>query len=524
MKNTHDYFRVLAAWLCCISLTGAGAQAPAPPADLKALGTRSWIRLTWQDNASDEQGYNIYWSKSGTKPSRPAMVVAPGKNRCYIEDVEAETNYRVWLEAVNASGVSADLMASVTTVKTWAPDPEETARLSIPSSAAVPEGMELFWHDEFNDEKLNRNKWSTNYYSTGDLPMWKVPVNSRPQPIMTFDGSSITLLGEGIISSIQTYDWGTDENLLDNSRGGYFEVRVRRNKLDPAGRNPNTAFWLDAPGPDLKRYMEKGKKAYGVTGIRPPGQVFEIDVFELLNAQFVLHGRVSAKGKFKGNLATHIAEGYTHIDNWVTHGVLWGPGIVSHYIDGNLIRSYNDKRAMYAPNHLMNVLLGAYINGKMEVDYIRGYRWPLERGNELPNPGFEANESLLPWEGNAVRTTTKMRSGKAAVVLEAGQAVTQYVYLDNNTNYRLVYWLQGAGDLEIKAENITAVTGVPTGTFVKSKAAEASFSRDSLDLETELMYGTDLKVVKITFTNTGRGEIVLDDVELVKGGAGGNLR
>ncbi len=513
------------ALLCSLGITGgAGAQSPAPPSGLKTLGTRSWIRLTWQDNAADELGYNVYWSTSSVKPSAPGAVVPAGKNRFYIENVNAETTYHVWVEAYGDSGVSTDLRGSVKTVKNWVLDPGEAAGLSIPSSAAVPEGMELFWHDEFDDEKLNRNKWSTNYYSTGDLPMWKVSVNSRPQPIMSFDGSSITLLGKGIISSIQTYDWGTDENLLDNSRGGYFEVRVRRNKLDPKGPAPNTAFWLDAPGPDLKRYMEEGKTAFGVTGIRPRGQVFEIDVFELLNAQFVMHGKVAADGKFKGNLATHIAGWYNHIDNWVTHGVLWGPGIVSHYINGGLIREYRDKNAIYSPNHFMNVLLGAYINGKMEVDYIRGYRWPLEGGNELPNPGFEGNETLLPWEGSAARSTTKKRSGKAAVVLAGGQAITQYVYLDNNTDYRLAYWLQGNGDLEIRAENITAVTGAPTGTFVKRKAAEASFSRDSLDLKTERMYGTDLKVVKVTFTNVGRDEIVLDDIELIKGRTGGNLR
>ncbi|MGJ1387159.1 GEVED domain-containing protein [Sphingobacterium spiritivorum] len=397
----------------------------------------------------------------------------------------------------------------------------ELATAGLPSSAAVPTGMELFWQDEFNDGQLDRSKWFTDYYSTCDGPVWNVVLNSRPQPVMNFTDSSIILLGDGRISSIQTYDWGSDQNKLDNSRGGYFEVRVKRGKINPSGSDPNTAFWFDAPGPDAKRYMETGNTAHGATGIRPRGQLFEIDVFENLNAQFVMHGNVSPTGQFQGNLVTHIANGYTHIDNWVRHGVLWGPGIVSHYINGNLIKTYNNKNVMYSPNHFMNVLLGAYHNGKMEVDYIRGYRWPLTGSNEIPNPGFDINTNMLPWEGTATLSTTTKYSGSGAARLAAGQYITQYVYLDNNTNYQLKYWLQGTGNLMIRAENITPVVGTATSTFTKTSTAGSTFVSDGLDLKTEPMYGTDLKIVKVTFTNVGTNVITLDNITLTKGGSGG---
>ncbi|MGJ1268232.1 glycoside hydrolase family 16 protein [Sphingobacterium spiritivorum] len=397
----------------------------------------------------------------------------------------------------------------------------ELATAGIPSSAAVPKGMELFWQDEFNDGQLDRTKWSTNYYSTYDLPGWGVTVNSRPQPIMNFTDSSIILLGQGRISSIQTYDWGSDQNFLDNSRGGYFEVRVRRSKLTPSTSIPNTAFWLDAPGPDLKRYMEEGKTAYGVTGVRPRGQLFEVDVFELLDARFNMFGNVDPNGKLQSLFVREPDNGYVHEDTWVTHGVLWGAGIVSHYINGNLINNYTDKSTMRSPNHFMNVLLGAYNNGKMEVDYIRGYRWPLIGGNELPNPGFDINTSKLPWEGNATLSTTIKYSGSAALKLTADQSITQYLYLDNNTNYQLRYWMQGTGDLEAKVENIKAVVGTTTSTFSKISSGGSVFASDVLDLKTESMYGTDLKVVKVTFTNVGSDVIILDNISLTKGGSGG---
>lgn len=394
----------------------------------------------------------------------------------------------------------------------------------ISSSPAVPQGMELFWYDEFNNHQLDLNKWTTNYYSTADEPLWHVKLNSRPQPIMSFTDSTIVLLGDNRVSSIQTYDWGTDKNLLDNSRGGYFEVRVRRSKIDPAGKDPNTAFWLDAPGPDLKRYIETGQEAFGVKGIRPRGQVFEIDVFELLNAQFVLHGNVAPDGKFKGNLATHIADGYTHVNHWVTHGILLGAGIVSHYINGDLIKTYDDKSKIFGPNHFMNVILGAYENGKMEVDYIRGYQWPLTKGNELPNPGFDINTNMLPWEGSANLTTTTKHSGKAAAILKPGQFIMQYVFLNNNTNYQLKYWAKGAGNIEVKVENITQVNGIPTNTFTKTLTSGKNFGNDTLDFKTEPMYGTDLKMVKVIFKNTGLEAIILDSTNITKRAEGGRTK
>ena len=59
----------------------------------------------------------------------------------------------------------------------------------------------------------------------------------------------------------------------------------------------------------------------------------------------------------------------------------------------------------------MNVFLGSYGskgNVNMDIDYIRAYNWPLEKGNELPNPGFEDSGSLLPWEGNATLAPQKV--------------------------------------------------------------------------------------------------------------------
>jgi len=355
--------------------------------------------------------------------------------------------------------------------------------------------------------------------------------DSLPQPAYILNGKTINLFTNDTlpaevydtknnkkISSIQTYDWGKNENLLDNSRGGYFEVRVKRSSTGKP-RGLNTAFWFDSPGPDLKYYLEEGTVLDGVKGIRPKGQVFEIDIFEYLNAQFVLHGDVDSNGRFQHNLATHIAEGYRHIDNWVVHGILWTPTSIKHYINGNLIKAYSDKNKIYAPDHFMNVLLGSYGGGgtvNMEVDYIRGYQWPLEGNSELPNGGAEYSAHILPWEGTAMVSADAKRSGNSGFTLAPGQTLYQYVYLDHAQDYQLTYWIKGEGKIEATVNNIMPVSGVFEDTTLQAAEASASFTSHELSFKTGPAHENNMKTVRVSFTNTGKGTVFLDDITLAK--------
>ena len=89
-------------------------------------------------------------------------------------------------------------------------------------------------------------------------------------------------------------------------------MKVRRNSSgNPEGTN--TAFWFDSPGPDLRYYLEQGTNLNGTEGIRPKGQLFEIDVFEYLNAQFVLHGHVDQK-VFSAQSCDSYRRGIDHIN------------------------------------------------------------------------------------------------------------------------------------------------------------------------------------------------------------------
>lgn len=534
-KEMYCYMRKVLFVVLFFSTIGGWAQPP-KSAEIDFLGTRNWIRLNWKTDPNGHIGYKIYWSEESKRPLEPNITLKGNLNRYYIEKLKPETIYYVWLDGYNESGTIKIWTGKCKTVKEWVLDKKEMQELTVnPSSSAVPKGMQIFWQDEFNDQLLNRNKWSTNYYSNIDHLRGEFEKDMRsdslPQPAFKLNGKTIDLftsdsLPEKVydkkngkkISSIQTYDWRTNENLLDNSRGGYFEVKVKRSSTgNPQGLN--TAFWFDAAGPDLRNYLERGTLLNGVEGVRPKGQVFEIDVFEYLNAQFVLHGHVDAQGRFQRNLATHIADGYTHVNNWVTHGILWTPTSIKHYINGNLIKEYTDKHQVFSPNHFMNVLLGSYGGGgtvNMEVDYIRGYQWPLNNGNELPNPGFEENDDLSPWKGKGRLLANAGKNGSNGVVLKPGEAIEQYVYLNNNEYHDLQFFLKGNGTVTARLDNVKLVTGELDQVFEKRENGNVNFLKKTINFKTGKEHSDYMKTIRLRFINESNAEVVLDDITIKK--------
>ncbi|MDR2275961.1 MAG: glycoside hydrolase family 16 protein [Sphingobacterium sp.] len=516
--------------LCALAATSAHGQA-ARSAKLDLHGTRSWIRVE-TDNDQDLSGARVYWSKERKKPAQPNAVIDQGKSRYYIQKIDPETTYYVWLESETGALLGK---GAANTTKSWALDSRELREEHTnPSSAAVPKGMEVYWQDEFNDDLLNLNKWSTNYFSSLNYfnrkSRQEMQEDKLPQPAYTLDGKYINLYvndtlpkrlynegGNQKVSSIQTYDWRTNENLLDNSRGGYFEVKVKRNrKGNPKGMN--TAFWFDAPGPDSRYFLQQGTEVEGIKGIRPKGQVFEIDIFEYINAQFVLHGHVNEKGRFQKNLATHIAEGYNHVNQWVTHGILWTPTSVKHYINGNLIKEYTDKKQIYSPNHFMNVFLGTYGSDgevNMEVDYIRAYNWPLRDGNELPNPDFEQIADLGPWEGEGIVQSGIGEKNSKGVILPPGKHIEQYIYLEPNKKHELNYWAKGE-KMEVNIEDVTPVVGDLSTIKKHDRQLSLKGKKASINFITGSEIFPNKKTLRIAFENTGEKPVYLDNITLKK--------
>ncbi len=401
------------------------------------------------------------------------------------------------------------------------------------SSESLPKGMKLVWHDEFNASELDRTKWFTQYYSQLNYVAqdnWdNFQSETLPEPGMIFTDSTLILITNDSIplrpfasngrkiSSIQTYDWLSDKTLFDNRLGGYIEARIKRNATSDA-KQVNGAFWLDSPGPDARYFVEKGNHAYGVDGIRPRGQLFEIDLCEYITTEIVLHGNVSSEGKFERNIGHHIVEG-DFIDKWVVHSMLWTPAGLKFYVDGKLVREWWDPHDIKSPNHMMNIFLGVYGNGgtvTMECDYIRFYQWDLEEGNELPNAGFEYDGERFPWEGQGSVTEDAKRSGKYGLSLAPGDSVYQYVYLEHSKPYVFTYHGKGNGNMITKVENITQVTGRVEDRYSREITMTGDFSKYKTEFSTKSEYGNHLRTVKVTFTNTGNTPVFIDDVEIRK--------
>ena len=394
-----------------------------------------------------------------------------------------------------------------------------------PSSKALPEGMELVWNDEFNGASLDTIKWWNRYFSSLDwfnaaaLKAFK----NREIPKCDYEmtGSSIILKAtdkiypgsDRQISSIQTYNWDRNQDVVNNIVGGYYETRIRRDYGKKADRI-NLAFWFDSPGPDLKYYLEQGSKLDGVEGIRPRGQVFEIDLCEYITTEVVLHGNVDANGKFERNIGHYIHNG-SFKGEWVVHSMLWSPAGLKFFIDGELVHQWWDKHDIKSPNHAMNLFLGAYgLKGAtMEVDYVRCYQWALEKDNLLPNPGFEYSDALFPWEGTGLIEKAAARSGAHALSVSPGAFVEQYLYLDHSSDFQLSFWSKGDGALNVTVEDLLPVKGTAeTQKKLVVKGGCADY------VQTKMMFGTlpeaaqNKRTVKVIFENKGSSAVVVDDV------------
>jgi hypothetical protein len=127
--------------------------------DFRVLGTRSWIRLSWAPTSSPDAigRYYIYWDTGATQPKHPQDSVLATAGRYYIRPVQSLRHYHVWVASVIPTGsvrratdpVRSVRHAIVFTDTRWQLDTAEVAHLSVPSSAAVPVGLRLFWQDEF---------------------------------------------------------------------------------------------------------------------------------------------------------------------------------------------------------------------------------------------------------------------------------------------------------------------------------------------------------------------------------------
>lgn len=203
----------------------------------------------------------------------------------------------------------------------------------LPMKPAFSAGWELVFSDEFNGDKLDRNKWATRYiYNNETMDHFK-DENQRYRDNHVVSGGVLSLVAKkmdgtslfesAMIRSHRTFYYG------------YYEARV----FLPNAKGVFPAFWLEAD------YDIDGKTWH------PP----EADIFE-----FVINGVEDKANSLHSNVIGPFSEKqYTYADKnfllkfqnlyasedlnlgWHTAGYVWAPDKVSLFWDGKLIYTRN---------------------------------------------------------------------------------------------------------------------------------------------------------------------------------------
>lgn len=115
-----------------------------PPSGLQAsAASETAIDLTWNDNAGNELGYEVYRATSGDGPF--AILGMTGENSEALSDtlLTPETTYYYKLRGVNTDGGSE--FSAVVSATTQADEAPPTAPAYLKSTAVTPESISISW-------------------------------------------------------------------------------------------------------------------------------------------------------------------------------------------------------------------------------------------------------------------------------------------------------------------------------------------------------------------------------------------
>jgi len=266
-----------------------------------------------------------------------------------------------------------------------------------PTRPAWSAGWELVFSDEFDGDKLDRNKWATRYIYQNETMDYFNDEKQRYRDNHLLSGGALSLIAKKIDGS------DLFESAMIRSHRtfyyGYYEARV----FLPSARGIWPAFWLEGD------YDLDGKTWH------PP----EIDIFE-----YVINGVEDKANSLHSNTAGDkwTAQSYTFVDRsfflkhqnligkedlnqaWHTAGFVWAPDRISFFWDGRLIytRMYQWLRRdgqLGPPAHVdLNFAVGGKWAGRhgideaafpqtFKIDYVRVCQFTSsERGNRQCGP------------------------------------------------------------------------------------------------------------------------------------------
>ena len=271
--------------------------------------------------------------------------------------------------------------------------------------------LKPYFNDEFQVDKLNKDKW-LDIYQWGGLD-FKTRMFSAPE--MTYISNGILTLGADTTTKWYSFpDWILDSNeikknkveIKDNKmqlnyltsvifskekfKYGYFECKAKA----PSGQGLWPAFWLFGGEPNEEiDFMEmKGERHKEVhVDIHCPNKC----------------GDIKMKGlPFKKSWGAWLKFNTKLVDEWVIYSGLWEPGRVTFYVNGDAVAEYlgDFKTSMHLITNLsFGIDNGPFkpgINKKtvlpnsFEVDYIRVWKNPTDSISlkSKPNVYFGTDE------------------------------------------------------------------------------------------------------------------------------------
>lgn len=354
----------------------SGDGRPATPTRLSAQSQgNSSVDLSWAAPSGGAEGYNIYRNGS-------YHTTVKGRTQHTVNSLESNRDYTFSLVAFrNNQYSSRSASVSVRTGsggshETAPPPPEQSSDDS--GNGAVPNGYQLVFSDEFDRSSIDSSKWNTRYRWG---PSWIVNgeeqyyIDSLNEPDF---GESPFRHGSSrlTIRAIRTPDYlrsnARDQRYLSGAMSthnkfsmkyGYVEMRARL----PRGKGLWPAFWLL----HADNY-----------GNRP-----EIDVMEMLgdNTRLVYQTYHYYENGNLRSSPSYRAPGPDYASEFHTFGMLWEPGKITWYVDGNATNSHESGHVSDEDMYLLvNLALGGDWAGSpdsstpfpadFQIDYIRAYQ------------------------------------------------------------------------------------------------------------------------------------------------------
>ena len=220
------------------------------------------------------------------------------------------------------------------------------------------EGYNLFWHDEFNGEKLDITKW----FVRGVGPRGVGYV--MPEAVEVKDGF---LKLHAFIENDSLKIGAVGTSGLFETTFGYFECRAQLQK----STGNWAAFWIQSPG------ISQGED--------PAKFGTEIDIFEYFKKQggdFVSHNLHWAYGPNQKSTGAFLSKVEGVGEGFHTFAVEWTPEKYAFFVDG--LKYYEIKEAIshideyvilsFEPAHSMEDLKEAVLPDVFIVDYVKVYK------------------------------------------------------------------------------------------------------------------------------------------------------